>query len=44
MSPKQSREQVSKRLDPDVLEVVQHEQPQKTPPRKWVERSETKND
>jgi len=46
MSSKQSREQVSKRLDPDVLEVVQHgqEQPQKTPPRKWVERSETKND
>jgi hypothetical protein len=39
MSSKQSREQVSKRLDPDVLEVVQHrqEQPQKTPPRKWVE-------
>jgi len=46
MSSKQSREQVSKRLDPDVLEVVQHgqEQPQKTPPRKWVERSEAKND
>src|ERR1700730_10311635 len=46
MSSKQSREQVSKRLDPDVLEVVQHgqEQPQKTPRRKWVERSETKND
>jgi hypothetical protein len=46
MSSKQSREHVSKRLDPDVLEVVQHgqEQPQKTPSRKWVERSETKND
>jgi len=46
MSSKQSREQVSKRLDPDVLEVVQHgqEQPQKTPWRSWVERSETKND
>jgi len=27
MAQKQSREQVSERLDPDVLEVVQHEQP-----------------
>ena len=45
MSSKQSREQVSKRLDPDVLEVVQHgqEQPQKTPPRNWVDRSERRN-
>src|SRR5262245_17562616 len=42
MSSKQSREQASKRLDPDVLEVVQ-EQPQKTPPRNWVDRSERRN-
>src|SRR5260370_36291750 len=33
MSSKQSREQVSKRLDPDVLEVVQHGQEQPGKPR-----------
>src|SRR5260221_14572269 len=34
MSSKQSREQVSKRLDPDVLEVVQHGQEQPGKPRR----------